>query len=386
MKKTLILIMLLFSGLSLALETCDYVEESNEVSKEDAELWDDLMDDGRPIEPFEQWEINLYMHLLAHDDINIVAMALASFDVEFTDRVDSETGLFIFDQEEKLTLVKKIADDIDANAMSLKIAQSICHQVDISDSCQTDKITEKLFKIEPGNMAIYLYDLSAAVDEDDSDMMKIILKRMSEAKYTSVVESLPGDLVNYIDEYLFENKMPDGKRNMYLDDLISELSESEKELVQYNTLLSSFKMNGMTYLLPALRPLIKACEYDSSHKDYCFRISEILVQKSDSFIMTMSGYGLAVKLNELAGDKIALEESQSASDSFRKYYTCIVENIYQANKMDLMLDPVVLNILLEGTNESKYMEQTAVYLYEKYQKAGIKDLINPKSCGLKYLN
>ena len=375
---------MLFTQLQ-AVETCDYIDETTEETDDQA-YFAELLDESRPIEDYERWVIGLHKHLMKHDDINVATLALANLDSSFSNRLDHETEELILKPESKLKFLKQVAESLDANVYSLKLAQSMCTHDDVSDKCPTEQITEKLFASEPENMAIYLQDLDAAVVDDDAEMIAMILLRMSKTKYAHIMAGIPNEFQMALDEYLFEHPIPAEKDLELFKEMTSNLSEAEIESMQYIIFMSGIKMTGMMSLVPAMSPLFKACEHDQKHAKSCLKIADTLTNNSDSIMMAMLGYELTVKVNEQLEDEKAIESSQTANDKFKEYYSCLMENHYKQDDLDIFVDPIVQKLFIEGSHEGRYKEQTAVHLYEKYQKAGVENLTDPKSCGLRYTN
>ncbi|MCB1581449.1 MAG: hypothetical protein KDI92_00185 [Xanthomonadales bacterium] len=389
MKKYCLMGLMSFMQVAGAVDTCDYQEESSveyvetEFTDEQLAYFDEMMDENRPISDEERWMMDLNKHLMQHEDVNIAMIALNMLNIN-ADRFDPHNQAPVLDIKQKQALLEKVSFSPQADYNTLMMALSLCDE-SLSDSCGSERIKDKIFKLAPDNIDIYLSDLSQAVKEDDAEMVELILNRMSQAKYSQMMHPLSAEFKAAVDGYLAEHAYPENLNEAYFEAFGLDDSNIDMEALNRQYLFMSYKMIAMAHY-PVLRPLITACESYPKTAKKCLSIAQTLQNNSDSILMTMIGYNLETKVQERMGDQKAVAASEQAAEAFSKYYQCLLVNQTKQDGMSFLTDLELLNMMNDISHEAKGLEQFAVIHYEKLKKAGVENLTDPKSCGLRYSN
>ncbi|MEZ5472412.1 MAG: hypothetical protein R3E90_11560 [Marinicella sp.] len=391
MKRFLLLGLFGFASVTGAVDTCDYEAESveytdfpeMEFNEEQWAYFDEMMDETRPISNEERWMMDLNKHLMQHEDINIAIVGLNMLNID-ADKFDSHNQAPVLDIKEKQALLEKVSFSQQADYNTLMTALSLCDE-SLSESCGSERIKDKIFKLAPNNINIYLSDLSQAVNEDDAEMVDLILNRMSQAKYSQMMGALSAEFKAELDGYLVKNNYPGNMNKELFDAFGLDDFNADMEELNRQYLYMSYKMVGVAHY-PVLRPLITACESYPKTAKKCLSIAQTLQNNSDSILMTMIGYNLETKVQERMGDQKAVAASEQAAEAFSKYYQCLLVNQTKQDGMSFLTDLELLNMMNDISHEAKGLEQFAVIHYEKLKKAGVENLTDPKSCGLRYSN
>jgi hypothetical protein len=384
MKHFFKLILIGYSQLIFAVETCDYVDESNDVTEEATVFIEDMDDGARHINEEQRWMIDLDKHLMKHEDINVAMKALSSINESYGQLIDPNTQESILMLNDKLLVLNRMVNNLDANAETLLTAVNFCERIDQSEKCQIEHLKDQLFDLDADNIIIYFGDLSKAIKDNDKEMVDAIIERMSEAKFSHLPLSLTSEFIRAVDEYIDENPYPDVIDDLLVKDTGLDKSEIDQDLWKRQWTLMTYKMLTISNF-PELRPLIVACTEYQNQPDDCLTIANTLINNSNSMLMTMIGYNLEEKVYQQFGDEKALTISQAAYEEQKAYSQCLMGNQIQVGSNDYLTDPSLLKIIIESNHEEKAFEQIADYLYKKYKKAGVENLADPKNCGLRHI-
>lgn len=386
MKIITVIFFTLFMTSALAVETCDNSGQSelNDSYIKDSDVYgDDFSDETNASDEELRWYIDLSKHLLKNNDININVIALSHLNLMSADVINLEIDFPILDSKTKLSVLNKAIESPDVSTSTLLSARSMCLEPDMHGKCYVERFNQKLFYQDPENLNIYLDTLEQAVKDSDGEMIDIVLQQMSQAKYSRMFNPLSIELGDAIDEYILENSIVNVEKMDTFDELRNSELEFDVDSVMKQSSLQSYHVINFIYT-PALRPLFLACEDFQKDLHYCKKIAKILIKNSDTAMMTMMGYGLDEKFDEITGDTKSLAESQAASEAFKDYQMCIVQNHALSNNILEMFEPKFLAIITQGKHEGANLERAALFLYEKY-KDSKEGAVDPRTCGLRYV-
>lgn len=385
MKGILLVILTLFVHSAAAIETCDYSVQGDENSFEDQMHYDGSANsEFEPLGAEEWWAINLSKHLVQMDDVNIKFLALSLLDMSFLERIDTdvESDLPVFNPQYKLSVLNQIIESPLATVPTLLAASSMCS--DLKGQCDIDQLNQKLFDLAPENLNIYLNVLEQAVKETDQELIEVILKQMSDSKYSQYLFSFTEQLVGAVDFYIRENPLNISKLedNSYYQSVTDNVGMDV--ILKQNTMISFLAINHMHS--PSLSPLVIACEEWQNNGENCKAIADVLIDKSDTHLMVMMGHLLAVKVDKLFGDAASLTNSQKQKEAYSEYQSCLLKNHFLLDESTYMLDQYLIQMMIENKNELETFEKASMYIYKFLQESGTEGAVNPKECGLRYID
>ncbi|MCX7546200.1 hypothetical protein [Marinicella gelatinilytica] len=363
---------------SMAIETC---HKSSGVE-------DDFTANDEALEKEVYWLIDLSKQLLKHNDVNINLIALSHLNSISADELSFEIETPILDSTIKLAILNKAIDSPIASTSTLLTARSICKGLDKHEQCDVERFNQKLFYQDPDNLNIYLDELEQAFNDMDLDTIDILLQQMSEAKHSRMFNSFTRELVDAIDDYILANPVDAEilKSLNQMDIHQLELNQSKFDadtIMKQNALITYVAVSYMN--MPALRPLSLACQEFQKDLSQCKKIANIMITNSDTGLMTMLGYGLAEKFDEISGDTKSLIKSQVALEDFKDYQRCIVQNHALGDNDMVMLDPKLSAIMTQDNHEGANLERAALYLYDKYKDTH-ETAVDPRNCGPRYVD
>ncbi len=382
MNKLLFGLLLLVSGFAMAVETCDYVDESLETDQVDF-VDDDSIDPNRALDEWEIWKTQLDQFLISQDNINVAISGMSHLDMLYDHRVDAVSRESLLGNQTKLKLINQLAESEMASFESLMKAQSMCsNEVD----CPNEAIQARLEQLYPDNITVYFHPLQQALVDEDLELVAAILKRMGQTEYGQTLYKVDENYSHLVEAYIENHSAPEESPDqLYLEESGVESDEIDLDSLSFGSIMISEKI--LSYIFgPGYGSIYKACEMIPSSKSDCISAAEIMISKSDSIMMTTVGYGLLEKAYELSGDEKELASVKDERESFDTYWQCLAGVQSLGEGLDIFTDSKVQELYLNGTHEGLYLEQMALYLYEKYQAKGVEGLTDPKSCGLRYVN
>lgn len=384
MKKTLIFLLLLLPSLVLAIDTCDDAGDSDEA---ESEVFDpnNFYYPNRTLSEGEQWSIALNQFLMQQPDINVAMTGLANLNMFYGHRMDDTQIRPLLSAEKKLSLIKQLLESQSAQHSSLIKAQEICSKGDVADLCSHDVIQQKLEESDPDNLMVYLHPLQQAFNDQDDELAEAILERMSQTTHAKSLFQVSTAYADAVQLFMQNNPMPSNSDDQkYFEELLLDSADLNIDELNHASLMMGERL-GSSLFGPAYRPLSQACEVIPTVKDDCINVAQILIDKSDSIMNTMFGYSVLIKMHEVAGDEKALVMAQKQKKAFDDYWQCLGKAQAVNDGMDLFHDAKLQDMFLNGTNEAKYFEEMALYLYDKYSAEGFEDLTDPRSCGLRFV-
>ena len=384
MKKPIFVLFLLLTQIAIAVETCDYAGDFDAYTDNEEVLAEDMSKSNQPIDAEEKWMIDLNKYLMNHHDINVAIKGLNALSVDLN-RVNPETQLPVIDTKDITVLLDNVSVSNNANFTTLMTALNLCDTTELAELCSAELIKDQLFEMAPENINIYLNDLAQAVEDEDAETIDLIIERMSKAKYSQMLNQGTPEFNLALDSYLMDNPYPINFNDSIYQELGIDDSDIKIEEINRQFLKIGYNMVGLSSYTQ-LAPLSKACQSFQAKPDQCLVIAKTLQSNSDTSLMTMLGYNLAVSIYEQMGDEIAYEKSKAESEEYTTYYRCLFVNQTEVQAMDYLTDSTMLKLMNNHNHEGRSIEAAAVYLYEKYQKAGYENLVDPKTCGLRYVN
>ncbi len=377
-------LLLLGSSYALAVDTCDYADEKEE-SNTGVFSIDNYFDTSRPLNEFETWKVKLDQYLTLHSDVNINVIGLAGLSEPYLERIDEKTGKPLLSQKEKLSIINRLLESDDGSYMSLIVAQNVCDDKNLAFKCPSKRIQEKILELAPDNLVVYLHDLERAFNDEDLEMVGAILERMSQTRYAQVLMRYEESFKSILSSYMSENPMPANPDDDWINEYEDELNGIDLYAFKYQSLLVNYAMLSTLYM-PAFRPVMIACEQYQNDEKSCIKIAKILVDRSDSNLLISLGYGLMEKVYGNNNNEKELALVNAEKQVFDEYWKCL-SNAHGVNDgLDLYIDSNIQDLFINGTHEGKYLEQIALYLYDKHKRLGTEDLIDPESCGLRYVD
>lgn len=384
MKSMISLTLFLFMSTSWAIETCDYEVNSSDDYDSTEDVFSTEMGsvEKAVIEAEKQYRLELAINLLENEDINVRMMALKHLDFSFYDELKTANDDSVVDAKFIMSMLNLAVESDSATTATLLSAQSICESTLLKGQCEVEMFNEKLFNFEPDNLIIYFSDLNSAVENSDAELVDSILKQMSQARYSSSLNPITDEIINAVDAFIDKNPINESIDLSAMRNLFPEKNSLDVAALYPQNILQMIHVSN--YNLPALRPLMVACEAFQSNIDNCQQIANTLINHSDTRIMAMIGYGLDEKIQEVFGDKKSLEKSKAAYQAFSDYQSCLLKNHGSVDEL-FVFDPEYVKIMTMGIHEGTHLELAAVYLYEKYKNSSSIDLVDPETCGLKYM-
>ncbi|VAW46248.1 hypothetical protein MNBD_GAMMA02-1767 [hydrothermal vent metagenome] len=302
----------------------------------------------------------------------------------FAGRLDSKTDSPVFDSKLKLSVLNKIIESESATTPTLLAARSMCKESDVAGKCDVDRFNQKLFIQDPENLNIYFNELNQAVKDADVELIAVILRQMSQAKYSRSLSPISAEFITAVDAYIQENPFAEATILASLEGLLGDRTEVDVNSLMKQSMLQMFYIINFSNI-PALQPLIVACEQFQQDAQYCQSIANTLRNRSDTNVMVMMGYGLDEKVSEIFGDAESLTKSQAAQQAFTDYQMCLLQNHALIDDPLYMFDPGFVTIMIQGQHEGANLELGALYFYDKLKDSGHEGVVDPRTCGLRYV-
>jgi len=333
------------------------------------------------------WQDKLAKYILQVGDSDLKVLALSQLDLMSLDADEPFDESLGISPKESLNVLNQIVTDDNTATQTLLIARSICHDLNTQVECDDEKFSHRLLQQAPDNINVYLPDLEQAVNNSDAELVTIILKQMSLSKNSQSLLPLPAELITMVDDFMFENPITAVMDEKIIERLPVdlELTEAEVEFYIKQNTAQMYYISGVFMHMPALRPLLVACEEFQSDPKLCKRIAETLKHNSDTTLMTIIGYSLDEKLEMMYGNNESLELIKAENETFKSYQSCLLKNHALLADARIEFEPEFVQIMTQGGHEGRNLEQAAMYLYTKYNKVLPEKAVNPQSCGLRYI-
>lgn len=374
MKRLVLGLLVFFSGIAVAVETSDYTDQS---SHSESFSMDDFDNPNRPLDEHEIWSIEFYKYLFNQDEINLAIKGLAQLNGVFAIRVEMKTGEKIVTEKQEMNLIERGINSPSVDFGSLMLLHSMCLRI---SRCDADAIQKRLESEYSDNQAVYLAPLRQAMSADDHELVNAILTSMSQSSRSHLMHPINESFEVIAAAYLKENPMPEDD----LADLGIDWQNIDLHELSLSNLLTIDKLLGIIYN-SSISSIYKACEWSENNHNLCLKITETMLANSDNFLLMHVGYELRSKIFEWQGNAKALSKAKAEEESFVDYMRCLGKMQSQNNMLDHVIDPQAVRLFYEGRHEMQVSEQVALYLYDKWQQQGITGLVDPRTCGLRYV-
>ncbi|MCX7554022.1 hypothetical protein OS175_09045 [Marinicella sp. S1101] len=279
-----------------------------------------------------------------------------------------------------MALIERALFSPETNFGSLLMIQSICLNL---NSCDPAIIQQQLESKHSDNLTTFLVPLRDAVTADDFELVIAILEAMSQADKSQLMHAFNLGYEPMVDAYLKQHPMPEVDY-AELEELGVDWQEVSAHELSLSHLLMSDKFLSMIYNSP-VAPIYRSCEWSEKTHTLCLKIADIMINKSDNLLSMHVGYELKKKIYEWQDNQPALAQSNEEKESFFNYINCIGKMQSQNNSLDYITDTTAVRLFYEGTDELRYLEEIALYLYDKWQQQGVPNLQDPRTCGLRFI-
>ncbi|TDR20746.1 hypothetical protein [Marinicella litoralis] len=331
-----------------------------------------------------RWMIELSMHLLQHQDINFNVMGLNHLNHSILHQAKHENDNENFNAELKLSILNRVLESQSITTSALLAARMMCQQADMAGRCDVENFNQQLFKQAPENINVYFTELSHAVQHSDTAMIDLILRQMSQAEYSQFMVPITVEFETEIDEYMNDHPWVDAFSKDFIEAEFRDLSESAVATLVKQSILQYYYIMNISNV-PVLRPLMTACEQFQATATHCQSIASILMDHSDSMIMTTIGYDLNQKMSQIFGDAQSQMESERRYQEFVDYQSCLLKNHSLMDDPMYQFEEGFMAIMLQGAHEGRQMESAAWYLYQQLKDSGREGLVDPRNCGLRFI-
>jgi hypothetical protein len=266
--------------------------------------------------------------------------------------------------------------------MTLQLLLQLCFEDVLAEYCNQSTLLDKQLEQDSENINSYLMPLKIAIDQDDSPLIFRLLQLMSAAKHSQLNYFITPEFDAAIDSYIEANPIPASYITAFKDDeaLLSGIDKKGLDQKIKNYFPTSIKQSYVFLKsLPEFRPLYELCKGKVDLLENCLKITQILINHSDSMVAKGMGYSMLMSIHEGYGKTELFETVKAKHDAYKAQIMCLSKASQSTNFMADFLDPEYQRISLLPTNEFEKMQQMANFIYNKYKDVN-PNLIDPKSC------
>ncbi len=336
---------------------------------------------------YSMWFNQLNEHLLNSNDAYEKAMGLAAIingtigeSKNSTSDIDTD-GLL----NNQAIILNEIINQNELSESTLDVLTTWCFRPVIKTNCDHDTLLSRQIEHFSDNLNVLLIPLSIAVENQDQALIKQILTRMSEAKRSDHSHFITQAFNQTIDDYIAENPIPDTYIQAFKDDkaLLSGLSIEKQP--QIDSLINAYFPTSikMSYVFlndtPNFGTLYKVCQSTNAVYAQCLKVTQTLINNSNSMVAKGVGYATLMAMHESRGKTDLLKSVQQKQQAYKAKVQCLAKATRAGGFVDNFLDPEYQKINLQPIDELKRQQQLADYAYKKYREK-IPGLIDPKDC------
>ncbi|WP_157892952.1 hypothetical protein [Marinicella sediminis] len=344
--------------------------------------WSELSKD-QPVDEEGLWVIGLFKALMTHDDLNVAIKGLNALNFYYEEQIDPRDNKPVWNQIQAKELIEKAFHDDGLSVASLLLLRSLCEQDSEVMKCNTEELDEKLYDKDVENINSHLFALQDAADEDDFNLVIDIVRTMSESNHSRSYFPVSSSFSIAVEEYMNDHQRPEIIQDVFFHRAIYTIENPVDDLTLHAGLLAKVSMSEWFNIGP-INPLIKTCNNEKLY-EYCTKIANTLIENSNTNLVAIIGYDLAMQVAELNGNIQLAKDIGVKRESFQTYQECLLKNMSFTEAWELSLNPRYLNRFSLSKHEGEGLELAALFLYEELTEAGIQ-AHNPKSCGLRHIN
>ena len=402
MKTTLFIITsIFFSTLQAADDTCEYNADmdSSDINyaekifelldvldaKNDTEFNDKMLalinslpEETTTVSKADRWVIELSRSLIYGNDINIKLQALNYLNFHYADKMYMDSGNPVLSIKEKMSILNDALHSDLVSFPSLLLARMMCSEDDVQSQCKVDDFSLKLYGMDPKNLDVYYTDLEHAVNNKDQELIDVVLKQMSQAEYSSIINPITEDFLMAVRRYINKNPVPEFQPEKILYALTGFVADSTSQEVIYNSIIQSFYMSNLV-TISSYKPLSVACQEYQTDLQPCLSITDTMIDHSDVSISKHIGYSFKEMLLERHGDAKSWAEAKAAKSSYQEYTYCLIKNHVLIDDQKTLFNNELMDLMIQSNHEGTFLEQAALFIYDHLKNSGVEGLVDPKS-------
>ncbi len=285
----------------------------------------------------------------------------------------------------QIDMLNGLIQQNDLSDATLDLLTSWCFKSEIVARCNQDVLLNKQLQQAADNLNIYLRPLQLAIDKKDPTLVDKIIALMGDSKRSHASHFISKEFNERIDAYIKDHPIPDSAIMAFKDDkaLLSGVSNEiksdlDRHIREYFP--ASIKMSYV-YLFetPETQPLYSLCKTRNDLFNHCIKITQILINDSNTIQFKGLGYAILMGMHENMGRTELLQTVQERQEKYKTSIQCLSKATQSNNFMDNFLDPKYQQINLLPIDEFKKLDLMATYVYQK-NKADNPLLRNPSEC------